>query len=149
MEENELILLNNSKNHIVRAGKWMNIFSIFAAISVLFLVAGGILIVFISGNLDDAAPYYLDNVLGFAGIALILFAAACLPGIVCMRRAVHAANQVRINNDLLPSVEYLRQTRYTWHYLMVFLVACFIIAVIASIAALIIYWPMLRMSFGY
>lgn len=149
MEENELILLNNSKNHIVRAGKWMNIFSIFAALSVLFLVAGGILIVFISGNLDDAAPYYLDNVLGFAGIALILFAAACLPGIVCMRRAVHAANQVRINNDLLPSVEYLRQTRYTWHYLMVFLVACFIIAVIASITALIIYWPMLRMSFGY
>ena len=149
MEENEVILLNNSKNHIIRAGKWMNIFSIFAAFSVLFLVAGGILIVFVSGNLDDAAPYYIDNVLGFAGIALILFAAALLPGIVCMRRAVHAANQVRINNDLLPSVEYLRQTRYMWHYMMVLLVVCFVIAVLASVAALIIYWPMLRMSFGF
>ena len=149
MEENEVILLNNSKNHIIRAGKWMNIFSIIAAFSVLFLVAGGILIVFVSGNLDDAAPYYIDNVLGFAGIALILFAAALLPGIVCMRRAVHAANQVRINNDLLPSVEYLRQTRYMWHYMMVLFVVCFILAVLASIAALIIYWPMLRMSFGF
>ena len=127
----------------------MNIFSIIAAFSVLFLVAGGILIVFVSGNLDDAAPYYIDNVLGFAGIALILFAAALLPGIVCMRRAVHAANQVRINNDLLPSVEYLRQTRYMWHYMMVLFVVCFILAVLASIAALIIYWPMLRMSFGF
>ena len=39
MEENDLIILNNSKKHIVRAGKWMNIFSIFAVFSVLFLVA--------------------------------------------------------------------------------------------------------------
>ena len=148
MEENELIILNNSKKHIVRAGKWMNIFSIFAVLSVLFLVAGGVVLLYISGYLDEATPYYVDNLLGFAGIALILFAAALLPGIVCMRRAVHAATQVRINNDLLPSTEYLRQTRYMWHYMMVLFVVVFILAFLATIAAIIIYWPAIRVIIG-
>ena len=141
MEENDLIILNNSKKHIVRAGKWMNVFSIFAVLSVLFLVAGGVILLFVSGYLDEATPYYLDNVLGLAGIALIILAAALLPAIVCMRRAVNAANQVRINNDLSLSVEYLRQTRYLWHYLMLLFVVGFSIALLASIAALILYWP--------
>ena len=148
MEENELILLNNSKKHIVRAGRWMNIFSVFAVFSVLFLVAGGVVLLFVSGYLDEATPYYLDNILGFAGIALILFAAALLPAIVCMRRAVHAADQVRINNDLLPSVEYLRQTRYMWHYLLVLFIVCFAIALLGAIAAVIVYWPSLSLVFG-
>jgi hypothetical protein len=148
MEENELIILNNSKKHIVRAGKWMNVFSIFAVLSVLFLVAGGIVLLFVSGYLDEATAYYVDNLLAFAGIALIILAAALLPAIVCMRRAVNAANQVRINNDLVPSVEYLRQTRYMWHYLMVLFVVCFSLAVLASIAAIIIYWPSICLVFG-
>ena len=148
MEENDLIILNNSKKHIVRAGKWMNIFSIFAVFSVLFLVAGGVVLLFVSGYLDEATPYYLDNLLGFAGIALIVLAAALLPAIVCMRRAVHAANEVRINNDLTPSVEYLRQIRYLWHYLMILFVVCFVLAIVATIAALIIYWPSISLVFG-
>ena len=148
MEENDLIILNNSKKHIVRAGKWMNVFSIFAVFSVLFLVAAGIVLLFISGNLDEATPYYLDNVLGFAGIALVVVAAALLPAIVCMRRIVRAAKQVYFNNDLNPSVEYLRQTRYLWHYLMVLFVVGFSLAVLAAIATLVIYWPTIRLIFG-
>ena len=148
MEENDLIILNNSKKHIVRAGKWMNVFSIFAVFSVLFLVAGGVVLLFVSGYLDEATPYYLDNVLGFAGIALTLLAAALLPAIVCMRRAIHAANEVRINNDLMPSVEYLRQTHYLWHYAMVLFVVSFAIALLAAVAALIIYWPTISLVFG-
>lgn len=148
MEENDLIILNNSKKHIVRAGKWMNVFSIFAVLSVLFLVAGGVILLFVSGYLDEATPYYLDNVLGLAGIALIILAAALLPAIVCMRRAVNAANQVRINNDLSLSVEYLRQTRYLWHYLMLLFVVGFSIALLASIAALILYWPSISLIFA-
>ena len=148
MEENDLIILNNSKKHIVRAGKWMNVFSIFAVLSVLFLVAGGVILLFVSGYLDEATPYYLDNVLGLAGIALIILAAALLPAIVCMRRAVNVANQVRINNDLSLSVEYLRQTRYLWHYLMLLFVVGFSIALLASIAALILYWPSISLIFA-
>lgn len=147
MEENDLIILNNSKKHIVRAGKWMNVFSIFAVFSVLFLVAGGIVLLFVSGYLDEATPYYLDNVLGFAGIALIILGAALLPAIVCMRRAVQSAKQVYYNNDLTPSVEYLRQTRYLWHYLMTLFVIGFSLALIAAVVALIIYWPSLRLVF--
>ncbi|MBO4600283.1 MAG: hypothetical protein J5641_06050 [Bacteroidales bacterium] len=148
MEENELIILNNSKKHIVRSGKWMNIFSIFAVFSVLFLVAGGIVLLFVSGYLDEATPYYLDNVLGFAGIGLVILAAALLPAIVCMRRAVQAAKQVKMNNDLVYSVDFLRQTHYMWHYLMILFVVGFSLAVLAAIAALIIYWPTLRVVFG-
>ena len=148
MEENELIILNNSKKHIVRAGKWMNVFSIFAVFSILFLVAGGIALVFFSGYLDDATAHYLDNLLAFAGIALFILAAALLPAVVCMRRVVSAANQVRINNDLVPSVEYLRQTRYMWHYLMILFVVCFCLAFLASTAALIIYWPTIHTALG-
>ena len=91
MEENDLILLKNSKKHIVKAGKWLNIFSIFAAIGVLFLVVAGVALLFFSGKLDEATVYYVDNILGFAGLAIILFAAAAVPSIVYMRRAVHAA----------------------------------------------------------
>ena len=148
MEENELIILNNSKKHIVRAGKWMNVFSIFAAISVLFLAAGGVLLLYVSGYLDEATPYYLDNLLGFGGIALIVFAAALLPAIVCMRRATHAATQVRINNDLLPLTEFLRQTRYLWHYLMTLFVVVFALALVATVVALVIYWPSMGVMFG-
>lgn len=149
MEENELIILGNSKKHIVRAGKWMNIFSIFAVLGILFLVAAGVLLLSISGYLDEATPYYLDNILGFGGIALIILAAALLPAIVCMRRTVQAANQVRINNDLVPSVEYLRQTHYLWHYLMILFVVCFSLTLLASIAATVIYWPTLRIILGW
>jgi len=149
MEENELIILSNSKKHIVRAGKWMNVFSIFAVLGVLFLVAAGIVMLFVSGNLDEATPYYLDNVLGFAGIALIVVAAALLPGIVCMRRAVRAAKQVYYNNDLNPSVDYLRQTHYMWHYLMLLIVVAFSLAVVAAVVALVIYWPSLRLMLGW
>ena len=149
MEENELIILSNSKKHIVRAGKCMNVFSIFAVIGLLFLVAAGIVMLFVSGNLDEATPYYLDNVLGFAGIALIVVAAALLPGIVCMRRAVRAAKQVYYNNDLNPSVDYLRQTHYMWHYLMLLIVVAFSLAVVAAVVALVIYWPSLRLMLGW
>lgn len=148
MEENELILLSNSKKHIVRAGRWMKSFSIFAVFSVLFLVAGGVVLLFVSSYLDEATPYYLDNILGFAGIALILLAAAMLPAIVCMRRAVHAADQVKMNNDLLPSVEYLRQTHYMWHYLLLLFIVCFSVALLGAIAAVVIYWPSLSLMFG-
>ena len=145
MEENELILLKNSKKHIVKAGKWLNIFSIFAAISVLFMVAGGVFLLFFSGTLDEATPYYLDNILGFSGIAIILFAAASLPPIVFMRRAVHAADQVRVNNDLLPSVEYLSQIHSLFQYAAWLMIVCFIFAVVASVVALIVFWPQLTM----
>lgn len=147
MEENDLIILKNSKKHIVKAGKWMNVFSIFLSFSVLFLVAGGILILFVSGTLDEATPYYLDNVLGIIGILCILFATALLPAIVCMRRAVHAADQVRINNDLMPSVGYLVQLNHLWHYLMLSMVVGFIIAIAAAVVALVIYWPQFNMMF--
>ncbi|MBQ9865229.1 MAG: hypothetical protein IJM33_07835 [Bacteroidales bacterium] len=145
MEENELILLKNSKKHIVKAGKWLNIFSIFAAISVLFMVAGGVFLLFFSGTLDESTPYYLDNILGFSGIAVILFAAASLAPIVFMRRAVHAADQVRVNNDMLPSVEYLSQVHYLCHYVAWLMIVCFLIAIVASAVALIVFWPQLTM----
>ena len=148
MEENDLILLNNSKKHIVRAGKSMNVFSILAAITVLGLVAGGILMLLISGYLAEDTPYYLDNLLGFGGIAMILLAAALLPFIVYMRRVVHAANEARINNDMVPSVEYLRQTCNMWRYMKILFVVVFILGILASIAAVVVFWPSLRMVFG-
>lgn len=148
MEENDLILLNNSKKHVVRAGKSMNVFSILAAISVLGLVAGGIVMLLISGYLAEDTPYYLDNLLGFGGIAMVVLAAALLPVIVYMRRVVHAANEARINNDMLPTVEYLRQTSSMWHYLKLLFVVVFILSILATVAAVVVFWPSLRLVFG-
>ena len=148
MEENDLILLNNSKKHVVRAGKSMNVFSILAAISVLGLVAGGIVMLLISGYLAEDTPYYLDNLLGFGGIAMVVLAAALLPVIVYMRRVVHAANEARINNDMLPTVEYLRQTSNMWHYLKILFVIVFILSILATVAAVVVFWPSLRLVFG-
>ena len=148
MEENDLILLNNSKKHVVRAGKSMNVFSILAAISVLGLVAGGIVMLLISGYLAEDTPYYIDNLLGFGGIAMVVLAAALLPVIVYMRRVVHAANEARINNDMLPTVEYLRQTSSMWHYLKLLFVVVFILSILATVAAVVVFWPSLRLVFG-
>ncbi len=148
MEENDLILLNNSKKHVVRAGKSMNVFSILAAISVLGLVAGGIVMLLISGYLAEDTPYYLDNLLGFGGIAMVVLAAALLPVIVYMRHVVHAANEARINNDMLPTVEYLRQTNSMWHYLKLLFVVVFILSILATVAAVVVFWPSLRLVFG-
>ena len=126
----------------------MNDFSILAAITVLGLVAGGILMLLISGYLAEDTPYYLDNLLGFGGIAMILLAAALLPFIVYMRRVVHAANEARINNDMVPSVEYLRQTCNMWRYMKILFVVVFILGILASVAAVVVFWPSLRMVFG-
>lgn len=145
MEENELILLKNSKKHIVKAGKWLNIFSIFAAITLLLMVVTGVFLLFFSGTLSDATPYYVDNILGFAGIAIILFATASLPPIVYMRGAVHAADRVRVNNDLLPSVEYFSQLQRLFHYVSWLIIVCLIFSVVASVVALIVLWPQLSM----
>ena len=63
MEENEVILLKKSKINVAAVGKWTNIFSIFAAIGLLLMVALGVAMLYYSGKLDYSTPYYLDNIL--------------------------------------------------------------------------------------
>ena len=79
---------------------------------------------------------------------MVVLAAALLPVIVYMRRVVHAANEARINNDMLPTVEYLRQTNSMWHYLKLLFVVVFILSILATVAAVVVFWPSLRLVFG-
>lgn len=148
MEENEVKILKNSKMNIARMGKWMNIFSIFAVLSMILLVALGVVALFVSGMMDEATAHYLDNVIGFSGIGLIVVAAALLPTVVFMRHSVRAARQIRATNELYPLAEFARQQRHLWHYTALLLVIGFVIALLASVAAAIVYWPYLQIAFG-
>lgn len=148
MEENEVKILKSSKMNVARVGKWMNLFSIFAVLSMILLVAIGVVALFISGMMDEATAYYLDNVIGFAGCGLILVAAAMLPAVVFMRRGVHAAHQIKVTNEIFPLAEFVRQQRHLWHYMALLLIIGFILSVLASAAAAIIYWPYLQIAFG-
>ena len=47
----------------------MNVFSILSVIVMLLLAAGGIVMLFVSNMLDEATPYYLDNILGLVQVS--------------------------------------------------------------------------------
>ena len=95
MEENEVILLKNSRMYVTRVGHWMNTFSILAVLSSLFIAAAGIVMLYISNRLGEDSLYYVDNLLGIGGVAMIVLAAAIIPFVVYMRRCVRIANQVK------------------------------------------------------
>ena len=131
MEENEIMSLKNSKMYVARVGRWMNIFSVFATLAMLFIVAGGIVMLYVSNWLDEATPYYLDNVIGLGGVGMIILAGALIPAILYMRRAVREANQIKVSQEVYPVVEFLRQSQKLWHYTTVLLIVLFILGVIA------------------
>ena len=131
MEENEIMSLKNSKMYVARVGRWMNIFSVFATLAMLFIVAAGIVMLYVSNWLDEATPYYLDNVIGLGGVGMIVLAGALIPAILYMRRAVREANQIKVSQEVYPVVEFLRQTQKLWHYTTVLLIVLFILGVIA------------------
>ena len=97
----------------------------------LFIVAGGIVMLYVSNWLDEATPYYLDNVIGLGGVGMIVLAGALIPAILYMRRAVREANQIKVSQEVYPVVEFLRQSQKLWHYTTVLLIVLFILGVIA------------------
>lgn len=135
MEENEIMSLKNSKMYVTRVGRWMNIFSVFATLAMLFIVAGGIVMLYVSNWLDEATPYYLDNVIGLGGVGMIIVAGALIPAIMYMRRAVREANQIKVSQEVYPVVEFLRQSQKLWHYTTVLLIVLFVIGVVAACVA--------------
>lgn len=135
MEENEEIILKNSKLEIHHIGKQLNIFSIFATLSIIITVVGGLALIHFSEQLDEATQYYLDNIIGLLGSATILFAATIIPIVVIARRLVHTAKHIFINNDMTDAPAFLRQTKHLWHYittLLIILIALGAVSVIAG-----------------
>ena len=134
MEENEVMLLKNSKMYVTRVGRWMNVFSILSVIVMLF----------VSNMLDESTPYYLDNILGLAGVGVIIGAGAIIPAVVYMRRAVRMAKQVKVSQELYPIVNFLRENRKLWHYLSVVLILVVIAAAIGLLLSAIYLLPMVQ-----
>ena len=98
MEENEIMLLKNSKMYVTRVGNRMNVFSILTVIGTLFLAVGGIALLFMSNMLPEDTPFYIDNIMGLAGLGLLVLAVAIVPAVVYMRRAMRMANERRATN---------------------------------------------------
>ena len=146
MEEKEIISLRNSKMYVARIGRWMNIFSIISGVGMLFIVAGGIVLLYVSNTMDEATPYYLDNVVGLGGIGLIIFAGAIIPALMFMRRAVAEANRIKGVQEVYPVVDFLRETKKLWRYTTIVLIVVFVVGLIASAVAAMYYFP-LRGSF--
>ena len=144
MEENEVMLLKNSKMYVTRVGRWMNVFSILSVIVMLLLAAGGIVMLFVSNMLDESTPYYLDNILGLAGVGVIIGAGAIIAAVVYMRRAVRMAKQVKVSQELYPIVNFLRENRKLWHYLSVVLILVVIAAAIGLLLSAIYLLPMVQ-----
>ena len=96
MEENEIMLLKNSKMYVTRVGNRMNVFSILTVIGTLFLAVGGIALLFMSNMLPEDTPFYIDNIMGLAGLGLLVLAVAIVPAVVYMRRAMRMARGRRV-----------------------------------------------------
>ena len=128
--------------YVTRIGRWMNIFSIIATVGMLFIVAGGIVLLYVSNTMDEATPYYLDNVVGLGGIALIIFAGAIIPAIMFMRRAVAEANRIKGVQEVYPVVDFLRESKKLWRYTTIVLVVVFILGLIAAAVAGLYYMPL-------
>lgn len=144
MEENEIMLLKNSKMYVARIGNKMNAFSILGVIGMLFLAIIGIALLFISAQLDENTPFYLDNLLGMGGLALMLLAAVFVPTIVYMRRAVRMAKELKATQEIYPTVEFLRENQKLWKYSTSLLTILLILAVVAMIIAAFYLLPMIK-----
>ena len=139
MEENDVTMLNKCRMQISRTGRLMNLFSIFAAIGMVFMVVGGLILLFYGNRIDPDLPNYLMLLISFAGIALILLAAVLVVPLMRMRRAVKAALEVAHNNDIVPVAAYHAAVTGLWRYMTWFLIVIFALGIIASaIAGLLI-----------
>lgn len=143
MDENEITFLNHSKMNVVRVGKLMGVFSIFALLTDLLIVGGGLFLLFYSSTLPEDMPHYLDNILGLLGIALILIAASFIPIVVLLRRAKHMADQLVVSPDITPVRSFLRANRDLWRYATTLLVVLFALVVVSVIMLCIYLLPTL------
>lgn len=140
MEENEVILLKNSRMYVTRVGHWMNTFSILAVLSSLFVAAAGIVMLYISNRLGEDSLYYVDNLLGIGGVAMIVLAAAIIPFAVYMRRCVRMANQVKASQEIYPVVGFLREQQKLWRYASIVMIIAVVVGVVAIVAGSIFYF---------
>jgi hypothetical protein len=140
MEENEVILLKNSRMYVTRVGHWMNTFSILAVLSSLFIAAAGIVMLYISNRLGEDSLYYVDNLLGIGGVAMIVLAAAIIPFVVYMRRCVRIANQVKASQEIYPVVGFLREQQKLWRYASIVMIIAVVVGVVAVVAGSIYYF---------
>ncbi|MBO7576980.1 MAG: hypothetical protein J6T03_05890 [Bacteroidales bacterium] len=67
------------------------------------------------------------------GVVVIILAAALIPAVLFMRRVVHAAKQIEVNNDLFPIVDFMRQQRSLWHYMGMLIVVLYIVGIVAAL----------------
>ena len=145
MEENEVILLKNSRMYVTRVGHWMNTFSILAVLSSLFIAAAGIVMLYISNRLGEDSLYYVDNLLGIGGVAMIVLAAAIIPFVVYMRRCVRIANQVKASQEIYPVVGFLREQQKLWRYASIVMIIAVVVGVVAVVAGGIFYFSQRNM----
>ena len=138
MEENEIMLLKNSKMYVTRVGNRMNVFSILTVIGTLFLAVGGIALLFMSNMLPEDTPFYIDNIMG------LVLAVAIVPAVVYMRRAMRMANELRATQEIYPVVNFLRESHKMWRYLTTLLYILLVVGVVAMIIAAIYLLPMVR-----
>jgi len=135
MEMNDDNLLKQSRTQIARTGKYMNLFSIFAAIGMLLMVVGGIFLLAYGSRIDPDLPNYLMLLISFTGIALILLTAVLVVPLLRMRRAIRLANEVAHNNDEVPFAAYHTALTGLWRYMTWFLIVIFILGVLATLIA--------------
>lgn len=141
MEENDIILLNKCRSRISKSGKWMNLFSIFAAIGMVLMVIGGILLIGLGNKLGENVPATLELISSIAGIFLIVLAAALIYPLVMIRRAVKASRQVRVHMDISPMLEALAVTHIFWKYMTWFIFLLLGFACLAAFLAIIFFLP--------
>ncbi|MBR3724942.1 MAG: hypothetical protein IKN11_06090 [Bacteroidales bacterium] len=118
----------------------MNTFSILAVLSSLFIAAAGIVMLYISNRLGEDSLYYVDNLLGIGGVAMIVLAAAIIPFVVYMRRCVRIANQVKASQEIYPVVGFLREQQKLWRYASIVMIIAVVVGVVAVVAGSIYYF---------
>jgi len=143
MEENDITFLNHSKMNVINMGKIMGTFSIFAVIAIIMIVGAGLFLLFYSSTLPEDMPHYLDNILGAIGIVCIIAAAAMIPAVVRLRRAVHMAAQLKISTDITPIRSFIRASHDLWRYTTTLLIVLVIFAIISAVALYIYLVPTL------
>jgi len=144
MEENEVMLLKNSKMYVTRLGRWMNVFSVFSLVVMLFLVIGGIAMLYVSNMMDENTPYYLDNILGLGGVGVIVGAGTIVPAVMYMRRAIRHTNQVKMSQEIYPVVNFMRESQKLWHYSSVVIIVLVVVAVLAAVVAAVYLLPYIQ-----
>ena len=132
MEDNELLLLEESKQYVSRTGKWMMFFAIVMGLYNAFMILIGLGIVFFS--ILGMSGF---SVMFWAGFCYLVFGAVLLIPSIILYRCSKIARYAVTYNDNEKMVEFLKYNKFYWEFCGILVISTIVIGFVAALVVVV------------